>query len=113
MDPTLDFAISSLNMKFSVNLAADGHSIKDLLFVDIITEKCGMIRDHIWFLRTSLMLVVNIGPKVASMKLFDMDMMDSQLLHFTISNCWDFEPQLYRLWIEVRGVLKDYIVNAI
>ena len=112
MDPTLDFAISSLNMEFSANLATNRHSIPDLLFVDILTEKCGMIRDHIWSHRTCLMLVANIGPKVASIKLFDKNKIDSQLLHFTISNLWDLEPQLYRLWIEVRGVLKDYIVNA-
>ena len=100
-------------MEFSVNLASDGHSIPDLLFVNIIAEKCGMIRDHIQSHRTSLIIKANIGPKVASIKLFHMDMMDSQLLHFTISNLWDLEPQLYRLWIEVRGVLKDYIVNAV
>ena len=37
--------------------------------------------------------------------------MDSQLLHFTVSTLWDLEEQLYRLWIEVCGVLKDYAVN--
>ena len=77
MDPALDLAISGLNMEFGVNLASDRNSIPDLLFVDIIAEKCGMIRDHIWSHRTSLMLVANIGPKMASIKLFDMDMMDS------------------------------------
>ena len=112
MDPALDFAISGLNMELGANLATNGHSILDLLFVDILTKTCGMIRDHIQSHRTCLMLVANIGPKVASIKLFDINKTDSQLLHFTISNLWDLEPQLYRLWIEVRGVLKDYIVNA-
>ena len=84
-------------MEFSANLATDGHSIPDLLFIDILTEKCGLIRDHIQSHRTSMMLVANIGPKVASIKLFDMNMMDSQLLHFTISNLWDLEPQLYQI----------------
>ena len=28
-----------------------------------------------------------------------------------MSNLWDLEKQLYRLWIEVHGVLKDYAVN--
>ena len=105
MDPALDFAISGLNMEFGVNLAANGHSIPDLLFINILTKKCGMIRDHIQSHRTSLMLVANIGPKVASIKLFDMKKRDSQLLHFTILNLWDLEPQLYCLLIEVRGVL--------
>ena len=57
------------------------------------------------------MLVVNIGHKMATIKLFDKNLMDSQLLHFTISNLWDLEEQLYKLWIEVCGVLKDYAVQ--
>ena len=113
MDPTLEFAIDGLNMEFAANLATDGASILDTLFTDIVTEKCGMIRDHICSHRTSLILVANTGPKVASIKLFDMNMMDSQLLYYTISNLWDLEPQLYRLWIKVMGVLKDCIVNAV
>ena len=94
MDTALEFAISDLNMEFGANLAADGASIPDALFIDIITEKCSMIRDHIRSHRTSLILVANIGPKVASIKLFDMNMMNSQVLYFTISNLWDLEPQL-------------------
>ena len=113
MDPALEFAISGLNMEFGVNLATNGASIPDALFINIITEKWSMIRDHIRSHRTNIILVVNIGPNVASIKLFDMDMMDLQLLYITIWNLWDLEPQLYRLWIEVMGVLKDYIVNAI
>ena len=112
MDHALDFAISGFNMDFIVNLAGDGHSILDGLFMDIMTEKCGMIRDHIQSHRTCLILVANTGPKVASVKLSDINIIDSQLLHITISNVWDLDPQLYRLWIEVTGVLKDYIVNA-
>ena len=112
MDPAMEFAIDGLSMEFAANLAADRASIPDALFIDIITEKCGMIRDHIRSHRTCLILVANIGPKVASIKLFDVNMIDSQLLHFTISNLWDLEPQLYRLWIEAAGVLNDYIVNA-
>ena len=47
MDPTLEFAINGLNMEFTTELAEDRHSIPDLLFVDIVTEKCGLIRDNI------------------------------------------------------------------
>ena len=111
MDPALEFIIDSMNMEFAAHLAGNGHSIPDLPFVDILTEKCGLIRHHIWSHRTYLMLVVNIRPKVASIKIFDKDMLDSQLLHFTVSNIWDLELQLYHLWIEVRGILKDYIPN--
>ena len=43
MDPALEFTISGLNMEFAANLATNGASIQDALFVDIITKKCGMI----------------------------------------------------------------------
>ena len=43
MDPTLEFTICGLNMEFAANLAADRTSIPDALFIDIVTEKCGMI----------------------------------------------------------------------
>ena len=46
MDPTLEFAISGL-VEFSANLAANRDSIPNALFIDIITEKCSVIRDHI------------------------------------------------------------------
>ena len=108
MDPYLEFAIDGLNMEFT----EDRHSIPDLLFIDIVTEKCRLIRDHIQSHRTCLILVANIGPKVASIKLFDKNMIHLQLLHFTILNLWGLEPQLYRLWIKLTGVLKDYVVNG-
>ena len=92
MEIIFDFAISGLNMEFTANLAGDRHIILDGLFMDIMTEQCGMIRDHIRSHRTCLILVANIGPKVASVKLFDVNMIDSQLLHVTILNLWDLEP---------------------
>ena len=48
---------------------------------------------------------------MATIKIFDKNLMDSQLLHCTIFNLWDLEEQLYQLWIEVWGVLKDYAVD--
>ena len=34
---------------------------------------------------------------------------NSQLLHITIPNPWDLETQLWSLWIEVNGVIHDFI----
>ena len=112
MDPTMEFSLNGLNMEFAAEFVEDRNDIPDLLLVDIITEKCRWIRDHIWSYRTCLILVANIGPKVASINLFDKDKIDSQLLHFTISNIGDLESQLYRLWIEVTGILRDYVDNG-
>ena len=30
-------------------------------------------------------------------------------LHVMLSNLWDIEDQLYRLWIEVNGVIQSYL----
>ena len=111
MDAAFEFSFNSLNMEFAINLAADGHSVPDLLFVNIMTEKCQLLHQHIKSSKECLMLVANIGHKMASIKLFDKNLMESQLLHFTISNLWDLEEQLYTLWIEVHGVLKDYVIQ--
>ena len=111
MDTTFEFSVNGLNMEFTIHMAADGHSIPNLLFVDILTEKCQLLHQRIKSSKDCLMLVANIGCTMATIKLFDKNLMDSQLLHFMVSNLWDLEEQLYRLWIEVYGVLKDYVVN--
>ena len=45
---------------------------------------------------------------MATIKLYDTFVEDLLKLHFTISNLWDIEDQLYRLWIEVNGVVWSY-----
>ena len=111
MDATFEFSVNGLNMEFATNLARDGHSIPDGLFVDILIEKCQLLHHHIKSSKDCLMLVANIGHMMATIRLFDKNLIDSQLLHCTISNLWDLEEQLYRLWIEVCGMLKDYAVD--
>ena len=80
-------------MEFAINLARDGHSILDGLFVDILTEKCQLLHQHIKSSKDCLMLVANIGHMMATIKLFNKNLMDSQLLHCIISNLWDLEEQ--------------------
>ena len=111
MDAAFKFSFNSLNMEFAIHLAAEGCSIPDGLFIDILTEKCQLLHQHIKSSKDCLMLVANIGRSMATIKLFDKNLMDSQSLHFTISNLWDLEEQLYKLWIEVCGVFEDYAIH--
>ena len=101
MDAAFEFSVKGLNMEFAINLVRDGHSIPDGLFVDILTEKCQLLHKNIKSSKDCLMLVANIGGTMATIKLFNKKLTDSQLLHCTISNLRDLEEQLYRLWIEV------------
>ena len=86
MDAAFEFSVNGLNMELTIHLVRDGHSIPDGLFVDILTEKCQLLHQHIKSSKDCLMLVANIGRMVATIKLFNKNLMDSQLLHCTISN---------------------------
>ena len=111
MDATFKFAGNGLNMEFAFGLMIDGHNIPGGLFVDILTEKCQLIHKHIRKSKDCLIMVANVTNTMATLKFFDRELEDSQLLHITISNLPDLEDQLYRLWIEVRGLLRDYTID--
>ena len=64
-----------------------------------------MLVTHLKHLQLGLALVVNISDNIAVIKVYDIYLEDSLKLHVTISNLWDIEDQLYRLWIEVNGLL--------
>ena len=71
-------------------------------------EKTQMLHTHLKHLHLRLVLVANIGENMASVKIYDTFVEDSLKLHFTVLNMWEIEDQLYRLWIEVNGVLHNY-----
>ena len=95
MEAAFEFSVNGLNMEFSLNLVMNGHSIPAGLFVDILTEKCQLFHRHLKASKDCLILVANVGGQVASIKIFDKNLIDSQLLHCTISNLTDLEEQLY------------------
>ena len=111
VNATFELSVNGLNMEFAINLIADGHDVPDGLFIDILTENCQLIHKHIRASKDCLMMVANISNTVATIKLFDRDLEDSQLLYCTISNHTDLEEQLYHLWIEVWGILRDYSID--
>ena len=89
----------------------DGHNIPGGLFVDILTKKCQLIHKHIHEAKDYLMMVASVTNTKATIKFFDRELEDSQLLHITLSNLPDLEDQLYQLWIEVCGLLRDYTID--
>ena len=57
-------------------------------------------------------MTANIGENSASIRMYDnYATVNSQLLHVTISNLLDLENQLWRLYIEVNGVIHDFMPN--
>ena len=79
MEAEFEFSVNGLNMEFALNLVMNGHSIPDRLFVDILTEKCQLLHHHLKASKDCLMLVANVGGQVASIKIFDKNLVDSQI----------------------------------
>ena len=84
-----------LTWNLPINLVMNGHSIPDGLFVEILTEKCQLLHHHLKASKDCLILEANVGSMMATIKIFDKNLVDSLLLHCTISNLVDLEEQLY------------------
>ena len=107
LDPTNQFAIEGLNMAFTAELTHERKPLPKMLFIDIMMEKSQMLINNLKHLLLGLSLVANISENLATIKIYDNYAVNSLLLHVTISNLWDIEDQLVRLWIEVNGVIHD------
>ena len=109
LDPANQFAMGGLNMAFTAELTWEGKPLPKMLFIDIMTEKTQMLINPLKHLHLGLSLTANISENVATVKMYDNYAINSLLLHITISNLWDIEDQLYRLWIEVNGIIHDHM----
>ena len=104
------FAMEGLNMAFAAELHHEGKPLPKTLFLDIMVEKTQKFIEHIKIHQLGLSLTAKIWVNSATIKMYDnYATTNSQLLHVTISNLWDLETQLWRLWIEVNGVIHDFI----
>ena len=110
LNPANRFAMEGLNMAFTAELHRDGKPLPKLLFIDIMVEKTQKLIEHINHHHLRLSLNANIGENSAVIIMYDnYATVNSKLLHVTISNLWNLENQLWRLWIEVNGVIHDFI----
>ena len=113
LDPTNRFAMGGLNMAFSAELTHEGKPLLKMLFIDIMVEKTQMLINHIKQMHLGLSVTANISENVATLKLYNNYAINSLLLRVTISNLWDIEDQLFRLWVEVNGVIHDFVPTLI
>ena len=78
------------------------------LFIQLLMNKALMLKKHLKDNESDLRLVANIGPNMATIKLYNIREKDSQKLHITISNLGDIDEQLYQLWVQLNYILKEY-----
>ena len=72
------------------------------LFVQLLLEKANKLRKHLKDMHSNLVMCANIGPNMATFKLYNTLEEDSLKLHATISNLGDIGEQLYQLWIQLN-----------
>ena len=109
LDPANRFAMEGLNMAYAPELIYDGKPLQKDLFLDIMIEKTQMLVTHLKHSQLGLALIANISDNVTTIKVYDTCEEDSLKLYVTISNLVDIEDQLYSLWIEVNGLLWEYV----
>ena len=74
----------------------------ETFFVQLLTEKANIIKNHLKDIRSDIMICANIGPNMATFKLFHTKEEDSLKLHVTLSNLGDIDKQLHQLWLQVN-----------
>ena len=63
----------------------------DTFFVQLLTEKANMIKKRLKDVWSNIVICANIGPNMATFKLFHMKEEDSLKLHVTLSNLGDID----------------------
>ena len=81
-------------------------------FIELLTEKANMIKNHLKDRQSLLVICANIGPNMATFKLFNRNEEDSLKLHFMLSNLGDIDEQLHQLWQQVNFVLRQYCAHC-
>ena len=113
LDPANHFAMEGLNMAFTAELTHEGNTAKIALHGCDGGESQKLV-DHIKQFQLGLSLVANINENMLTVEIFDnYATTNSQKLHVTILNLWDIEDQLFRLWVEVNGVIRDFVPELI
>ena len=114
LDPANNFAMGGLPMVLARALLLEGKPLPKTLFLDIMVEKTQILIEHIKNHHLGLSLTENISENTTIIRMYDnFATVNSQLLHITISNHSDLENQLWRLYIEVNGVIHDFMPHDI
>ena len=114
LDPANNFAMGGLPMALARALLLEGKPLPKTLFLDIMVEKTQILIEHIKNHHLGLCLTVNISENTAIIRMYDnFATVNSQLLHITLSNHLDLENQLWRLYIEVNGIIHDFMPDDI
>ena len=86
--------------------------ILEEMFIQLLAKKANIIKDHLQNRHSKLTIVANIGPTMATFKLYDLSEEDSLKLHVTLLNLGDIDEQIHQLWQQVNFLLKQYCLHC-
>ena len=108
--PANNFAMGGVPMHLANVLISEGKPVPSVLFLDIMVEKTQILIHHVKDHHLGICLTANIGKHTANIRLYDnFADVNTQLLHITISNLPNLETQLFQLYVEVTGVLHEFM----
>ena len=74
MEAAFEFSFSGMNIDFAIHLTHDGHPVPKGLFVDIVVEKCLLLRRYLTSTVECLTLVTNVSNETAIVKFIDREL---------------------------------------
>ena len=108
--PANNFAMGGLPMHLARVPLMEGKSLPKELFLDVMVEKTQILIDFIKNHHLGLCLTANIGGNTAVIRVYDnFATVNTQVLQVTISNLPDLENQLFQLYMEINGVVHDFM----
>ena len=86
--------------------------IPEDLFIKLMIEKTTIIKNHLKKSMDQLIIVANIGPTMAVLKIYDVKEEDSLKLKMTLSNLGDIKEQIHQLWQQMNFLLQQYCTKC-
>ena len=77
-------------------------------FVQLLTEKANMLKNHLKDTQSSLVMCANIRPNTTIFRLYNTLEEDSLKFQCTITNLGNLGEQLYQLWLQLNSLLWKY-----
>ena len=77
-------------------------------FVQLLTEKANMLKNHLKDTQISLVMCANIGPNTTIFRLYNTLEEDSLKFQCTITNLGNLREQLYQLWLQLNSLMWKY-----
>ena len=110
LDPANNLATGGLPLALVRALLLEGKPLPKTLFLDVMVEKTQKLIHHIKNHHLGLCLTANIGENTANIRMYNnFATVNTQLLHITISNHSGLENQLWRCYIEINGIIHDFL----